>query len=306
MALNRWFGLPVAVASVSSLMTVLALGGCGGGGSSDSTAPVSAPAAAGTLSGSVIKGPVSGATVSALRVVNGAAGPVIATATTDAQGGFTLAMGDYAGPVMLQASGGGYVDEATGSTMRMAAGDVMTAVIANVPAGVATSGVQMTPLTSMAQAMAQHMSGGLTGANIMSANVAVGAYFAVDDIVHTPPMNPLVAGSGSTATQSMIDYGMTLAAMSQYAKNLGMPTSSTLVSLIIEDASDGVMDGMASSGPIMMGGMMAGSMPVRAGTSGLATSMMDFIGSRSNQSGVTSSNMTTLMQQLATSDGHMH
>jgi hypothetical protein len=241
-----------------------------------------------------------------MRIVNGAAGPVIATAPTDTQGGFTLAMGDYVGPVMLQASGGGYVDEATGSTMRMAAGDVMTAVIANVPAGVATSGVQMTPLTSMAKAMAQHMSGGLTGGNIASANAAVGAYFAVDDIVHTPPMNPLVVGSGSTATQSMMNYGMTLAAMSQYAKDLGMPASSALVSLMVDDASDGVMDGMASGSPIMMGGMMAGSMPAHAGAGGLATSMMGFIGSRFNQSGVTASNVTTLMQQLTNSDGHMH
>lgn len=303
MASSSWFRSHAAATSASLLLAALAVGGCGGGSGGDSTVPA-LMGNAGTISGNVVKGPVSGASVSAFRVVNGVTGSLLASATTDAQGGFTMAMGDYAGPVMLQASGGSYVDEATGLPMRMGASDAMTAVI---PAGGAMSGVQMTPLTSMAQAMAQHMPGGLSTENIVSANGAVGGYFAVDDIVHTPPMNPLVAGSGASATRSSMNYGMTLAAMSQYAKNLDMPVSSTLASRMRDDASDGVMDGMANGSPIMMGGgMMAGSTRPDAGTSGLATSMMDFIGSGFNHSGVGSSNMADLMQKLAKSDGHMH
>jgi hypothetical protein len=211
-------------------------------------------------------------------------------------------------PVMLRVTGGAYTDEATGSNVSMGASDAMTAVLANIAAGSAVSGVQMTPLTSMAQAMALHMAGGMTSANIATANAAVGAYFVVDDILYTPPMNPLVAGSGSTAAQGMVNYGMTLAAMSQYAKNVGMPASSTLVTYLMADASDGTMDGSASGSQIMMGGtMMGGAMMQRnAGTSGLAGAMSDFLGSGMNQSGVPPANMSALMRKLMSADGQMH
>jgi hypothetical protein len=73
----------------------------------------------------------------------------------------------------------------------------------------------------------------------------------VTDILHTVPMNPMVTGSGSAATQNQKNYGMSIAAMSQYAKTQGMTTSSSgMVTAMMNDASDGVMDGM-------MGGMMA-------------------------------------------------
>lgn len=42
---------------------------------------------------------------------------------------FTMSMGDYAGPVMLQMNGGTYTDEATGAPMAMGPGDMMTAVL---------------------------------------------------------------------------------------------------------------------------------------------------------------------------------
>jgi hypothetical protein len=261
-----------------------------------------------TISGNAVKGPVSGATVSAYGVSNGAAGSALGSATTDAHGAFTLSVGNYSGPVMLRLVGGTYTDEATGSNMSMAASDAMTAVLANVAAGSIVSGVQMTPLTSMAQAIAVHMAGGMSSANIATANAAVGAYFMVDDILYTPPMNPLVAGSGVAAAQSMMNYGMALAAMSQYARNVRMPVSSSLVTNMMADASDGTMDGFASGSQIMMGGTMMGGamMQSNAGTSGLAGAMSDFLGSGMNQSGVTSANMSALMQKLMSTNGHMH
>ncbi len=59
----------------------------------------------------------------------------------------------------------------------------------------------------MAQARAQAMPGGMTDANIMAANTAVGNYFMVGDILHTQPMNPSVPGSAATATQDTKNYG---------------------------------------------------------------------------------------------------
>jgi hypothetical protein len=88
-----------------------------------------------------------------------------------------------------------------------------------------------------------------------------------------------------------------------------MPVSASLVADMMADASDGTMDGTASGSQIMMGGMMMGGgamMQPDAGTSGLAGAMSDFLASGMNQSGVTSANMSALMQKLMSANGRMH
>ena len=79
----------------------------------------------------------------------------------------------------------------------------------------------------------------------------MGNYFSVSDILYTHPMNPLTTGSGTGATQDTRNYGMVLAAMSQYA-HIGMPISSGMVTAMMNDASDGVMNGMMGGAQIMM------------------------------------------------------
>ncbi|HKB52832.1 MAG TPA: hypothetical protein VKD22_02465 [Ramlibacter sp.] len=281
-----------------ALVALLVLASCGGG-TADTTQS--------SISGNVIKGPVSGATVKALAVSGGLAGAQVASTVTDADGAFVLAMGDYTGPVMLQTSGGSYVDEATGTTMSVATGDTMTAMLPTMARGATIAGVQVTPLTGMAQTMAARLSGGLTDANIAAANQAVGHYFMVDDIVRTRPMNPLVAGSASAASQSMVNYGMALAAMSQYARNAAIPVSSTFVTALMNDAADGVLDGQDGSATLtIMRGMTGGGLPVgSAGSTGLASAMTDFANSRMNVSGVPAAALAPLVQQLGSMAGRM-
>jgi hypothetical protein len=268
--------------------------------------PPPPPPTSGTITGTAVKGPVSGATVTAYRISGGAMGTTIASATTDAQGNFSLAMGSYAGPVMLQMTGGTFTDEATGANMPMRSGDAMTAVMPTMTAGSTVSGIQLTPLTSMAQAMAQNMSGGLTDANIASANTAVDHYFMVTDILHNVPMNPLTTGSGNAASQDSINYGMVLGAMSQMAMAQGMSSSSAMVTAMANDASDGVMDGRMGGNAVMMGGMNMGMpMPAASGTTGLATAMSAFAQSGQNHSGVAMTTIQALMSQLNGSNGQM-
>jgi hypothetical protein len=280
------------------------LAACGGGGDGGAAGtPVS-----GVISGTATKGPMNGATVTALGIGGGQAGARIGSATTDASGNFTMGIGGYAGPVMLQVSGGSFTDEATGTTMPMAPGDVMTVAMPTVAAGSTTSGVQVTPVTAMAQTLAQHMSGGMTDANIAAANTAMGNYFSVSDILHTQPMNPMVVGAGAGASQDSRDYGMTLAAMSQYAKSLNMTISSAMVTAMSADATDGVMDGKNGGNPISMpmGGMMgANMMASTSGTSSLATAMTSFIGSPANASGLRAADMSALIQKLSNSNGQL-
>jgi hypothetical protein len=235
---------------------------------------------------------------------------MIGSGTVDASGNFSIPLGAYAGTVMLQVSGGTFMDPANGTTMTMQSGDVLTNCVPSVTAGSTTTGVQVTPLTSMAQMMAQYMSGGMTAANAAAANTAVGSYFMAGDILMTPPMDPSTAGSASGATQVQKNYGMSISAMSEYAKTIGMTVSSSgMVTSMMKDASDGTMNGMMGSTSISMGGMGGGMMgggtmmQSNAGTTGLATAMTTFVGSAMNRSGVTAADMQTLVNKLTSSTG---
>jgi hypothetical protein len=294
------------------LVLMLAIGsslllfGCGGGGGGSDGA---APGVNGTIMGTAVKGPVNGATVTAFAINSGVMGAQIGTGTTDAQGNFTIAIGAYSGPVMLRMSGGTYTDEATGNSMTMQAGDVMTSIMPQTVAGAVMSGVQITPVTSMAQMRAQSMNGGMTLANITASNTAMGNYFSISDILYTRPMNPLTIGSGTGATQDMRNYGIVSAAMSQYAQSIGMPISSGMVTTMMNDASDSIMNGMMGNMQIMMGGMggTMGNNPLstNAGTSGLASAMTAFMGSAMNRSGLTVADMQALINKLNASNGQI-
>jgi hypothetical protein len=210
---------------------------------------------------------------------------------------------------MLKMTGGSYANLATGTTMTMLTGDVMTAVIPTIASGTTLTGIQMTPLTSMAQARALAMTGGMTDNNIAAANAAVGGYFLVSDILQTTPMNAAELVSGGTTT-AMKNYGIVIAAMSQYAQTISMTDPAALITAMMNDASDGIMNGLMGSTSITMsgmgGGMMGGGgtmMQSTAGTSGLATAMSTFMGSTANKSGLSPTDMQTLINTLAASNG---
>lgn len=180
-----------------------------------------------TISGAAVKGPVSGANVEAFGVgPDGVKGAQIGSATTDDSGTFQMQVGNHSGPFMLEMTDGSFSDEATGTHMGMGATDMMTAAVPDVMAGSTLSGIQITPLTSMAQRMAEDMPGAMTQANITQSNSAMGRYFGVSDILAVHPMDPTVPGSGASANQDQRNYGMTIAAMSESASTMGMTTSS--------------------------------------------------------------------------------
>ena len=297
MAKYSSFRIPLLIAVVGAALLQAACGGGGDGVGSGGT---------GIISGAVIKGPTANATVSAYAVAGGQIGAAIGSATTDGNGNFTLPIGSYSGPLVLQASAGTFRDEATGTLMTMASGDVMTAALLSVASGAAVSGIHVTPLTSMAQTRALQMTGGMTDANIAAANTAMGNYFSISDILRVAPMNPLLPGSGATASPDARNYGMTLAATSQYAASIGMTNTSALVTAMMNDASDGMMDGKKGPGSIIMpmSGMMGTSMMApTAGTSGLATGITNFVMSPANKSGLSATDVAPLVQKLSSSNG---
>ena len=221
----------------------LIFNGCGSGGGGGKTVPTNN--SFGKITGQAIKGPVSGGTVTAYAVNSGAKGAVLGTAFTDADGNYSISIGNYSGPVFLEITGGSYTDEATGTIISLpaTAGLGLQAVIDNVSAGSSVQH-QITPLTTIAAVRAENMSGGLTPSNINAANQEIGTYFGGIDIVHTKPMNPMGSGSSSGAAQEAIDYGLILGGLSQQAQTLGLSNPMTLLGALANDLSDGIADGL--------------------------------------------------------------
>ncbi len=252
------------------IFLVLGLTACGSGGGGNGSVNTTP----GKISGQAIKGPISGGTVTAYAVTSGAKGAVLGTAITDSDGKYSISTGSYSGPVFLEITGGSYTDEATGTLVNLPTtpGSGLQAVVDNVLEG-STVHVQITPLTTMAAARAQAVSGGLTAANINAANQQVGDYFGGIDILGVPPINPLVPNSAVGATPVAINYGLILAGFSQEAQTLGLTNPLDLISALVRDFSDGSFDGQSGSSPIQLNGS---SMDPATGTANLATAINAF------------------------------
>ena len=104
------------ISAISSAVLVVATGmglvACGGGGGTSSPAPTPV-----MLSGQAVKGPVTGGQVCAYTLVTPR--QQIACATTDANAKYSLALPEGTGEVLIEVTGGTYIDEATGSKVAL-------------------------------------------------------------------------------------------------------------------------------------------------------------------------------------------
>ncbi len=176
--------------------TAAIVAACGGGGSSSSTTTTT------TISGSAVKGPVNNATVT---VKNAASGAVLGTTTTSSTGAYTLSV-PFAGDVVVEVSGGTYIDEATSVSTTLTA---PMRVVVNANGGNVTGVV--TPLTTLAYTYAFGTSGApatptAAAFNTVAANLATQFQLSGVNLATTVP-----AVSGTVN-----DYGRVLAGVSRY------------------------------------------------------------------------------------------
>jgi hypothetical protein len=302
---------------------LLTLHGCGGGGGSSSNpAPTGA-----VLSGAVVDGPVSGATVSVFALAaSGVPLPStallpepLATTSSSASGAYTLPPlpATFTGPVEVTSSGGTYKDDVTGATV---AGPTLSAIIPSVAAGTTTLSAQLTPLTTLAAQIAIQTAAE-PGADITSLattmNGLVADYFGGQaDIVATPIVDVSTASCASAATAASTDYSTVLAGLSYLASNNPSGAQVSVIDLIGAIAQDiappdGVLDGYASGAPITVPTTAGGTttlcaiegncLPLTASSSTLAqrvqTAVTAFAASTKNACGVAPS--SALLSALA-------
>lgn len=178
---------------LATIMAVIALSACGGGGGG-STATTTT-----TISGSAVKGPVSGATVTVKKASDGS---ILKTTTTGADGAYSLSV-DYTGDVVVEVSGGSYTDEATQLNTPLAA-PLKSVLAAN---GGTVTGI-ITPLTTMAYTNAFSTAGSTVSSSTFrtfAKNLATQFHLSEEDLVTTPVV------SGETNA-----YGKVLAGLSKY------------------------------------------------------------------------------------------
>lgn len=191
------------VALGAALVSSLVLSACGGGTSGRYDGSV--------LSGTVLMGsgrPVNGsgvANVCIYGIVNGQGNPLNTTVTpalntgtlltngclsSDANGKFSVDLTSFYGPVLIQITGGSYVNASTGaaaSLTNLTSTNASLQAVANIGGG-GTVNVVVTPLTTVATVIAGAMPNGLTPSNYASASTRVASEFQLGGLaLNTQP-----------------------------------------------------------------------------------------------------------------------
>ncbi|MBI3892181.1 MAG: hypothetical protein HY303_11705, partial [Candidatus Wallbacteria bacterium] len=235
--------LPVLLLLAS--LVALAATGCGAGGGGGSPTPTTPGGkTAGSTGGTAFKGPfVAGSPVQIFRVSGGRQGDLIGSGTVGNNGSFNIKLNDaaYSGPLIYSVSGE-FASEAAGmGTEFIAPEKPVFGFLPNYAAGTNISNVVVTPLTSLAFQLALFR--GLTAVSLQAAANEIGTRFGLSDILHTVPAVPKTSG---TADSQAARYGLVLAGLTEQASAKGVATAQLLANLS-DDASDGTLDGVATS-----------------------------------------------------------
>ncbi|MES2073293.1 MAG: DUF4214 domain-containing protein, partial [Pseudomonadota bacterium] len=162
-----------------------------------------------SIAGIVSIGPVSNATVTAFTLVNGAKATPLASVTTDPSGRYSMQIGAYTGPVLLEAVGGSYVDPSSGLVLSLS-----TVLRASFTTVTGANTANITPLTEVVVINANSGSGGLTSANLSGASATIQNQLGFDPVT-TAPMDPSGAVTAATTTNGLL-YAANLGTVSQY------------------------------------------------------------------------------------------
>jgi hypothetical protein len=171
-------------------VSALGLSGCGGSDAPAGTpapSPAPAPASSTTVTGAAVKGPVANATVT---IKNASTGATLATGATSPDGSYSISVPTASGDVIIEITGGSYVDEATGVTTTLST-PLRNVVTAN---GGTVQGY-VTPLTTLAYTYAF---GTATTGVTASAYAAKASSLATQ--FQVPNLNTLPVVSGSINT----------------------------------------------------------------------------------------------------------
>ncbi len=269
-------------AALACTSVLVLMGGCGG--SDDNNNPPAGGSSGGgagggsgtTISGSVIKGPVSGSKVTAYVLnADGTLGIALGdAATTTGSGAFTLTLTSMpSGPVALVATGGTYVSEVDGATVAKASD--LIGIVAGVTAS-GVSGVAITPLSDLLAARARVLAGG--GTAMSDALAAAEALVKTTYGIKGASLGFIVPtfDKASIGTDGFL-LGLVLGSLDKC--DAAVPAlRGSLFAALAADFSDGVFDGKKAGVAITVGGGSS-ALSSTAGTSDFLSCVSGYIAS---------------------------
>ncbi|WP_455218737.1 hypothetical protein, partial [Kaarinaea lacus] len=231
----------------SLLFLAVILSGC----SSDTELPPERPL--GVVAGKVFDSAISGAQVTVYAFGDGIRGARLGGTTTDSAGNFSLEIQSRDQLILIEAAGGSYVEQATGTTVTVPDQQVLQAITPyNSDDGVA---VVITPLTHIVSGLTSFkIANGMAATQAFSeAQITVDQYFTIDTAT-TIPIDITDDNNTVNAVSSEALYGFYLAGISNWSlwasdKNQVTPhtiyTSIGITQLMYNDIqSDGALDGV--------------------------------------------------------------
>ncbi|MDH5678819.1 MAG: hypothetical protein OEZ28_09390, partial [Nitrospinota bacterium] len=230
MSRNLW----ASVLAVATLVTVSFIISCGSS-STDSPAP-----------GRAVKGPIVGGAVAVFDFSSGAQGALLETATTGADGRFSL-QNTYSFPIQITITGGVFIDEATGAQTDMGNQSIM----ALFPYGVGkdeSPAVTLLTHAAAVDALTRIANGQDPVAAMERANAQLSFEMGLNgaDITKTIPFDLTNPEEGATPGAAA-DYAAALAALSWYGMENGLSPMDlvALAECIGKDLADEILDGQS-------------------------------------------------------------
>lgn len=216
---------------VFCLLSVLFISACSGRVGSSAGSSVGSYG----ISGIVSAGPINGATVTAYALnTNGSLGSQLATTTSDPNGKYSLNMAAQNSPVIIIASSGSYVEEASGSTVSMGNAQLRT-TLSKTSDG---QRVGVTPVTEIAtqNTIAAIITNGSASlpSIIDNSNSILSRAMGLTDVTK-PPADPTRPASSASSSDSA-KYALVLATFSQMAATASVSAGSEVNSLDMAQA----------------------------------------------------------------------
>lgn len=257
----------------ASFMLLACLAACGGG-SETGAGPGGGSPSVTHVTGVVAKGPVAGATLCAYGIAGGTKGAQLGNCTTtNASGAYALDVPVAAGLVLLEATGGSYLDEATA---------VNTGLSQTMRSLVAASGTSatatVTPLTTLA-VNAVLAGGPVTASGLASHVNAVLTAFALPATLDILAKAPDFATSGDVYAHSLAVISRMVADGTTLAAILGTTNPADLASAYAAAAAAIASEGSGAASA-------TGSLTVAGGPNSTFTPQADGFEVSVNQDGV--------------------
>ncbi len=249
----------LALATLFSLVLVA----CGGGGSDSQSLPGAAVATDKGLRpviGGVTKGPLAGSSISLYPINNAGfktGQPAVATAVTDEQGRFTVLLPQGSGQLLVESSGGEYLDEADTEPdpakkrkINLGQGEGLQVILPADASQVAVTMVGQTLLEKARREAAGNNFQAVFDATRQQASQVFGF-----DVISTLPQDP--TDPDANAPLSERQFAMVLGGLANLLNRtailLGMPAPNhAIIQAVINDFSDGSIDGLLLGIPVLV------------------------------------------------------